>query len=437
MNLIAVTTSLPLEEIPVNVRSTYGDGLARIDHASQALKLNRCEQAIIRGDQPVLAVLYSRAYSTTIDSIDGKTELLRYSILSFTLILLLTLATSQPASAADLPMPADKSVAVPADPEAAAPAAPVAPAASAPGASTDTKPYAEEAFKHYNRGVELHQAGFLNQAIAEYKGAIEADSRMEEAWSNLGGIYAAQKSYPKAMEAFEKALQLKPDRPTTLNGYGTVLYARGKTVEAKEKWKQAVQIEPGFASAYYNMGNALEGEKDVMTALAYYYLAIQANPNMADAYYRMGNLLQKDGHSAAAKVLLQRSTDLSPDAEFARDAKKQVTSIDTELSADKSDKSDLHTNVIAPNVHAHKAAATAEEPTATASATKPAKEHHGLFSGAGGGEKKPKEPKAPKAPKTPKAPKVAKQKKEKSVDMFVQSPDQKVADPDLTEKPAQ
>ncbi|MBI2810337.1 MAG: tetratricopeptide repeat protein [Candidatus Melainabacteria bacterium] len=363
-------------------------------------------------------------------SIDGKTDLLRYSILSLTLILLLTLANGQPSSAADLPMPADKSVAVPADPEAAAPAAP----AAATSGGADTRPYAEEAFKHYNRGVELHQAGFLNQAIAEYKSAIEADGRMEEAWSNLGGIYAAQRSYPKAMEAFEKALQLKPDRPTTLNGYGTVLYARGKTSEAKEKWKQAVQIEPGFASAYYNMGNALEGEKDVMTALAYYYLAIQANPNMADAYYRMGNLLQKDGHSAAAKVLLQRSTELSPDAEFSRDAKKQITSIDTELSADKSDKSDLQMNVIAPSNRAHKTAAAPEEPTATASATKPAKEHHGLFSGAGGGEKKAKEP---KPPKTPKAPKVAKQKKEKSVDMFVQSPDQKVADPDLTEKPAQ
>lgn len=352
--------------------------------------------------------------------------MLRYSTLSLTLILLLTMAPDRACIAADVPMPADKSVAVPADPE---PAAPTTAPAAASGGSADTRPYAEEAFKRYNRGVELHQAGFLNQAIAEYKGAIEADGRMEEAWSNLGGIYAAQRSYPKAMEAFEKALQLKPDRPTTLNGYGTVLYARGKTAEAKEKWKQAVQIEPGFASAYYNMGNALEGEKDVMTALAYYYLAIQANPNMADAYYRMGNLLQKDGHTAAAKVLLQRSTELSPDAEFSRDAKKQITVIDTELSADKSDKSDVQMSVIAPNTGARKP--TVEEPTATASATKPAKEHHGLFSGAGGGEKKPKQPKAPKTPR------VAKQKKDKALDMFVQSPDQKIADPDLTEKPAQ
>ena len=82
----------------------------------------------------------------------------------------------------------------------------------------------DEAVKHYNRGVDLHQSGFLNQAISEYKAAIEADDQFEEAWSNLGGVYASQKSFNKAIEAFEKALEIKPDRPTTLNGLGTVLY---------------------------------------------------------------------------------------------------------------------------------------------------------------------------------------------------------------------
>ncbi len=351
--------------------------------------------------------------------------MLRHSTLSLTLLLLLSASSGQMSRAADLPMPADKSVAVPAEPD-IAPATPAPAAAGGSQAAADTRPYAEEAFKHYNRGVELHQAGFLNQAIAEYKSAIEADARMEEAWSNLGGIYAAQKSYPKALEAFEKALQLKPDRPTTLNGYGTVLYARGKTVEAKEKWKQAVQIEPGFASAYYNMGNALEGEKDIMTALAYYYLGIQANPNMADAYYRMGNLMQKGNHIAAAKVLLQKSIDLSPDAEFSREAKKQITAIDTELNADKSDKSDVPVNI--PPTRKNKAQATPEQPTQTASA----RDHRGLLSGAGGGEEsKPKKTKAPKATKT------AKPKKEKEVNMFVQSPEPKSPEPDLIEKPAQ
>lgn len=394
---------------------------------NELLRLNRRSEADFlqagynTWDQLCWLFLYTSTYARPMVSIDGKTDLLRHFTLSLTLLLMLGATSGRSAFAADLPMPADKSVTVPAEPE-TAPATPPPAATGNSASAADSRPYAEEAFKHYNRGVELHQAGFLNQAIAEYKIAIEADPRMEEAWSNLGGIYAAQRSYPKAMEAFEKALQLKPDRPTTLNGYGTVLYARGKTVEAKEKWKQAVQIEPGFASAYYNMGNALEGEKDIMTALAYYYLGIQANPNMADAYYRMGNLMQKDKHIAAAKVLLQKSIDLSPDAEFSREAKKQIAVIDTELNADKSDKSDVPVNIPPTRKNKAQAQSTQEPATQTASA----REHHGLLSGAGGGnESKPKKAKT------------AKPKKEKEVNMFVQSPEPKSQEPDLTEKPAQ
>jgi len=182
------------------------------------------------------------------------------------------------------------------------------------GKSDDTtkRTYNEDALKHYNRGVELHQSGFLNQAIAEYRAAIEADDRMEEGWSNLGGIYAAQKSYTKAIEAFQKALILKPDRPTTLNGYGTVLYAKGRIEDAKEKWLQATQVDPKFASAYYNMGTALEYEKRTPDAIRSFVKAIEVNPGMADAFYRVGSIFFKETHWAQAHTMLKKAVELDP-----------------------------------------------------------------------------------------------------------------------------
>lgn len=211
----------------------------------------------------------------------------------------------------------------------------------------EKRPYAEAAVKHYNRGVELHQSGFLNQAIAEYKGAIEADSRMEEAYSNLGLIYAAQRNYSKAIDAFSKALSLKPGRPTTLNGLGTVLYARGKVKEAMEKWQQAIASDPGFASAYYNMGNAFENEKDNQSALDAYVKALKINPQMADAFYRVGTLLNKDKHIAQASLLLTKAVDLAPESDFARDAKKQLQALDGQL-ASSADEPEVEMNVMPP-----------------------------------------------------------------------------------------
>jgi tetratricopeptide (TPR) repeat protein len=203
---------------------------------------------------------------------------------------------------------------------------------SSKSGANDKKPYLEEAIKHYNRGVELHQSGFLNQAITEYKGAIEADPRMEEAYSNLGVIYAAQRNYPRAKEAFSTALSLKPKRPTTLNGLGTVLYAQGHVKEAKDKWMQALAVDPKFASAYYNIGNACESEKSFGEALGIYAQAIAVAPSMADAYYRIGAIYYRQHHLPQASVMLRRAIELAPDGDFANDAKRIQRNLEEDFS---------------------------------------------------------------------------------------------------------
>jgi len=191
-------------------------------------------------------------------------------------------------------------------------------------ATRDVQPYVAEAIKHYNRGVELHQAGFLNEAIVEYKAAIAADNRLEEAYSNLGVIYAAQRNYPKAKDAFSEALKLKPNRPTTLNGLGTVLYAQGQIEEATEKWKEALAVDPRFSSAYYNMGNAYESEKNLLQAKACYMKALVVMPTMADAYFRLGTIMNKEHHYPQSIILLKKAIELDPEGEFVREAKHSL-----------------------------------------------------------------------------------------------------------------
>jgi tetratricopeptide (TPR) repeat protein len=197
----------------------------------------------------------------------------------------------------------------------------------APESKPRTTKYAPEAVKHYNRGLELHQSGFLNKAVEEYKAAIKVDDRLEQAYSNLGLIYIAQKNFPRAHEAFDRALALKPNRPTSLNGLASVLYAEKQVEPAVEKWRKVVSIDPNFASAYYNMGTALESEKHYDEAIKAYVQAVTKAPDMSDAYYRIGALMVVQKHPAQAMALLDRAVQLSPDSEFARDARKQMTGL--------------------------------------------------------------------------------------------------------------
>ena len=161
-------------------------------------------------------------------------------------------------------------------------------------------------------------------------------------------IYAQQRNYAKAVDAFTKALSLKPARPFTLNGLATVLYARGKTKEAMERWEEAVKIDPNFASAYYNMGNALETEKNNSGALDAYAKAIRISPSMADAYYRIGSIYNREKHSAQASLLLAKSIELSPDAEFAKEAKRQLQVLDAQFAHEQTDEPEVQMNIMAP-----------------------------------------------------------------------------------------
>lgn len=202
--------------------------------------------------------------------------------------------------------------------------------------TAEVKPraYSAEAIKHYNKGLEFHQSGFFDKAVAEYKLAIASDDRLEQAYSNLGLIYISQKSFALAQDAFDKALFLKPNRPTSLNGLASVLFARGQVEPAIEKWQKAVSVDPKFASAYFNMGTAFESQKKYDEALAVYVKAVTIAPDMADAFYHMGSLLNKQKHPAQALVLLRKAVDLAAESEFARDARKQILTIENQFAKD-------------------------------------------------------------------------------------------------------
>jgi tetratricopeptide (TPR) repeat protein len=104
----------------------------------------------------------------------------------------------------------------------------------------------------------LHSQGYFKQAKPEYLASLEADAHLEQAWCNLGCIYAAERNYEKAIEAFERAIAIKPNRTTTLNGYASALYGAGRIDGAIKQWHKTIDLDPTFEFASYNLANALE-----------------------------------------------------------------------------------------------------------------------------------------------------------------------------------
>ena len=70
-----------------------------------------------------------------------------------------------------------------------------------------------------NRGAAYYYLGQYQRAIEDYDKAIQLDPDYATAYYNRGGSYSDLAQYQRAIEGFDKAIQLDPDyAPLMISG---------------------------------------------------------------------------------------------------------------------------------------------------------------------------------------------------------------------------
>ncbi|EOA96635.1 Transmembrane and TPR repeat-containing protein 1, partial [Anas platyrhynchos] len=112
---------------------------------------------------------------------------------------------------------------------------------------------------------------------------LSEDVQCLECYRLLSAIFSKQEHYTKALEAIDKALQLKPKDPKILSELfftkGNQLREQNRLDEAFESYKRAVELNPDQAQAWMNMGGIEHIKGNYITARAYYETALQLVPN--------------------------------------------------------------------------------------------------------------------------------------------------------------
>lgn len=68
--------------------------------------------------------------------------------------------------------------------------------------------------EHNARGIELADRGWLEEAVKEFKKAIELDPNSSHAYDNLATVHAERKNFREALEAYLTSLKLEPESAT-------------------------------------------------------------------------------------------------------------------------------------------------------------------------------------------------------------------------------
>ena len=162
-------------------------------------------------------------------------------------------------------------------------------------------------------GTVLQQQNKLEEAIEAYSKALSIKPDYAEAYYNMGIALQQQNKLEEAIEASNKALSIKPEYAEAYNNIGVALQDQSKVDEAIEAYNKALSIKPDYAEAYYNMGVALQQQNKLEEAIQAYNKTLSIKPEYANTHNNIGTALQDQGKVEEAIEAYNRALSINPD----------------------------------------------------------------------------------------------------------------------------
>jgi tetratricopeptide (TPR) repeat protein/tRNA A-37 threonylcarbamoyl transferase component Bud32 len=135
------------------------------------------------------------------------------------------------------------------------------------------------------------------------------------AYRIIGSIHMGQRQYEKAMRAFHKALNLKPDYTEVLWAVAQVHAWQGDTKKALEIMDPLIaKLSPEFPESLNVRGDIYRAMGRLDDAAKDYRRMIELRPKAPDAYINLALVLDKQGKSEQAKACYDRMVSANPDS---------------------------------------------------------------------------------------------------------------------------
>ena len=169
-----------------------------------------------------------------------------------------------------------------------------------------------------NKGVVLFDLGEYDEAIEAFDEAISIwpDRDSSQAWSSKGVVLNSIGKYEEAIEAFDEAIKLDSKNGNAWNNKGNSLFSLGKYDQAIEAIDKAINIDPEYAVAWANKGDSFYLPGKYEKAIEAYDEAIKLDPKNAITWSNKGYLLHSQGNYDEARTAFNKSKELGFEEPF-------------------------------------------------------------------------------------------------------------------------
>jgi tetratricopeptide (TPR) repeat protein len=181
-------------------------------------------------------------------------------------------------------------------------------------------------------------ADLSDQAAKEFQAAQQAapekDSNLHLIYAKLGEAYDTAGRNDEAAQAYQQAINAKPDVPGYYNNLGNVLARAGKIDEAKAAYTKSAEMDPAnAATAWRNFGISLYNANRLGDAVEPLQKSAELDPKNPQTWYLLGAslvykmTLKKVGDKQVPEFApgtieaYQKAIDLDPNGPYGSQAK--------------------------------------------------------------------------------------------------------------------
>ncbi len=135
---------------------------------------------------------------------------------------------------------------------------------------------------------------------------------------------AEENTRAQAIEAYDHALSIDPQKVDALLNCGTLCYEEGNLKKAAEYFMRALQVDPENALAHFNLGSVLEEVGRLEAARLHLRNAVRLDPSYPDAHYNLAFVCEELGARNEAQRHWQAYITLDPSSPWCGYARQRL-----------------------------------------------------------------------------------------------------------------